>query len=67
MTFYSLIWQFRNPTDIRTLKLFLQSIQTLDLFQNIVADAGYSSEENYSFIIDELGKTPLIPHTIQKE
>ncbi|MGZ7246371.1 transposase, partial [Streptococcus pyogenes] len=59
---------FPNPTDTRTLKPFLQSIQTLDLFQNIVSDAGYGSEENYSFIIDELEKTPLIPYGMyQKE
>lgn len=59
---------FPNPTDTRTLKPFLQSIQTLDLFQYIVADAGYGSEENYSFIIDELEKTPLIPYSMyQKE
>lgn len=59
---------FPNPTDTRTLKPFLQSIQTLDLFQNIVADAGYGSEENYSFVMDELEKTPLIPYAVyQKE
>ncbi len=59
---------FPNPTDTRTLKPFLESIQTLNLFQNIVADAGYGSEENYSFIIDELEKTPLIPYGMyQKE
>lgn len=45
---------FPNPTDTRTLKPFLQSIQSLDLFNYIVADAGYGSEENYRFIIDEL-------------
>lgn len=59
---------FPNPTDTRTFKPFLQSIQTLDLFQNIVADAGYGSEENYRFIMDELEKTPLIPYGMyQKE
>lgn len=59
---------FPNPTDTRTLKPFLQSMQTLELFQNIVADAGYGSEANYSFIIDELEKNPLIPYnTYQKE
>ena len=59
---------YPNPTDTRTLKPFLQSVQTLDLFQHIVADAGYGSEENYSFIIDDLEKTPLIPYgTYQKE
>ena len=30
--------------------------QTLDLFQHIVADAGYGSEENYVFIMDDLEK-----------
>ncbi|MEX2785728.1 IS1182 family transposase, partial [Streptococcus sp. H49] len=59
---------FPNPTDTRTLKPFLESIQTLDLFQHIVADAGYGSEENYVFIMDELEKTPLIPYGMyQKE
>lgn len=59
---------YPNPTDTRTPKPFLQSIQTLDLFQHIVADAGYGSEDNYSFIIDDLEKTPLIPYgTYQKE
>lgn len=53
---------------MKTLKPFLESIQTLELFQNIVADAGYGSEENYIFIIDELEKTPLIPYSrYQKE
>ena len=47
---------FPNPTDTRTLKPFLNSIQTLDLFQHIVADTGYRSEENYVFIMDELEK-----------
>ncbi|HFI0466934.1 TPA: IS1182 family transposase [Streptococcus suis] len=59
---------YPNPADTRTLKPFLQSIPTLELFQHIVADAGYGSEENYSFILDELEKTPLIPYgTYQKE
>ncbi|MEX2805689.1 transposase, partial [Streptococcus sp. H31] len=59
---------FPNPTDTRTLKPFLESIPTLDLFQHIVADAGYGSEENYVFIMDELEKTPLIPYGMyQKE
>ena len=49
-------------------KQILQAIQTLELFQHIVADAGYGSEENYSFIVDDLEKTPLIPYgTYQKE
>src|SRR5699024_9626993 len=35
---------FPNPNDTRTLIPFLESMQTLDLFQYIVADAGYGSE-----------------------
>ena len=53
---------FPNPTDTRTLLPFLESIQTLDLFKYIVADAGYGSEENYETIIDEFEKMPLIPY-----
>lgn len=59
---------YSNPTDTRTLKTFLQSIQTLELFQHIIADAGYGSEENGSVIIDHMEKTPLIScGTYQKE
>ena len=53
---------FSNPTDTRTLIPFLESIQTLDLFKYIVADAGYGSEENYMNIMDEFEKVPLIPY-----
>lgn len=53
---------FPNPTDTRTLIPFLESIETLDLFKYIVADAGYGSEENYGAVIDEFEKTPLIPY-----
>lgn len=53
---------FSNPTDTRTLLPFLSSLPTLDLFQYIVADAGYGSEENYQGIIDDLEKIPLIPY-----
>lgn len=53
---------FPNPTDTRTLIPFLKSIQTLDRFQYIVADAGYGSEENYMAIVDDFEKVPLIPY-----
>jgi len=53
---------FPNPTDTRTLIPFLESIQTLDFFKYIVADAGYGSEENYEAIIDEFDKVPMIPY-----
>lgn len=55
---------FPNPTDTRTLIPFLESIQTLDLFQTIVADSGYGSEQNYEAIIDDFEKEPLIPYTM---
>lgn len=53
---------FSNPTDTRTLIPFLRSIQTLDLFKHIVADAGYGSEENYEAVVDAFNKVPLIPY-----
>ncbi|EHO53821.1 hypothetical protein HMPREF9104_00396, partial [Lentilactobacillus kisonensis F0435] len=30
----------------------------------IVADAGYGSEPNYQFVLEKLGKIPLIPYTM---
>ncbi|APZ48269.1 IS1182 family transposase [Jeotgalibaca sp. PTS2502] len=53
---------FSNPTDTRTFIPFLESIQTLDLFTYIAADAGYGSEENYEAVLDTFGKVPLIPY-----
>ena len=35
---------FPNPTDMRTLKPFLESFKLLENFSTIVADAGYGSE-----------------------
>lgn len=55
---------FPNPTDTRTLIPFLESIQTLDLFQTIVADSGYGREQNYEAIIDDFEKESLIPYTM---
>lgn len=53
---------FSNPTDTRTLLPFLSSLPLSDLFQYVVADAGYGSEENYQAIIDNFEKIPLIPY-----
>ena len=59
---------FSNPTDTRTFIPFLESIQTLDLFKYIAADAGYGSEENYEAVMDTFQKVPLIPYGMyQKE
>lgn len=53
---------FPNPTDTRTLIPFLKATAVLNDFSYVVADAGYGSESNYSTIIDDLEKTPLIPY-----
>lgn len=43
---------FPNPTDTTTLIPFLERIQTGcgHKYQNIIADAGYASEENYTYL-----------------
>ena len=58
---------FPNPTDTRTLRPFLDSISTLDLFSTIAADAGYGSEENYQYVIDTLEKTALISYNLYRK
>ncbi|WHS05091.1 IS1182 family transposase (plasmid) [Ligilactobacillus salivarius] len=59
---------FANPTDTRTLVPFLNQFHSTDFFNYIVADAGYGSEYNYTSIIDQFEKEPLIPYnTILKE
>lgn len=55
---------FLNPSDSRTLRPFLESIPTLDLFSSIVADAGYGSEENYAYVGDELEKEAVISYSM---
>lgn len=53
---------FPNPTDTKNLNPFLDSFleRHNGLVEYIVADAGYGSEENYTYINDILHKTPLI-------
>ena len=55
---------FPNPTDIKNLQTFLDSFleQHNELPEYIVADTGYGSEENYTYINDVLHKTPLITY-----
>lgn len=49
----------QRPTDQRTLIPFMHDI---DLhFRNVVADAGYGSEQNYDFVVNNYQATPLIP------
>ena len=51
---------FPNPTDVRTLIPFLSVLESRDLkFKNIVADAGYESEENYEYLFNN-NYTPYI-------
>ncbi|APR27987.1 IS1182 family transposase [Pediococcus acidilactici] len=54
---------FSNPTDTQTLVPFLTQLHCLNSFDQIVADAGYGSEYNYTTIIDQLEKQPIIPYT----
>lgn len=59
---------FANPTDTWTLVPFLNQFHSTDFFNYIVADAGYGSEYNYTSIIDQFEKEPLIPYnTFLKE
>ncbi|MGM8216220.1 IS1182 family transposase [Bacillaceae bacterium W0354] len=55
---------FPNPTDTRTLIPFLNCIEDnfFELPNYIVADAGYGSEANYSDIIENRERTPLITY-----
>ena len=58
---------FANPTDVRTLLPFLGSLENRKLkFKNIIADAGYESEENYEYLFNN-NYTPYInPQNIVK-
>ena len=59
---------FSNPTDTRTLVPFLNQFHALNFFDHIVADAGYGSEYNYTMLLDQFEKQPIIPYTTyQKE
>lgn len=57
---------YSNPGDTRTLEPFLKSIEELygDIPEYIVADAGYGSERNYTMILDDFEKTPLITYSM---
>lgn len=54
---------YPNPTDTRTLVPFLEQFHSTDFFDNIVADAGYGSEYNYTMIFDKFEKEPIIPYS----
>lgn len=63
---YVLAYQvFPNPTDTKTLIPFLQTMKkSFELPSYIVADAGYGSEENYQYILDEEERVPLITYNM---
>ena len=52
---------YPNPTDTRTLVPFLNQFHALNFFDHIVADAGYGSEYNYTMLLDQFEKQPIIP------
>lgn len=58
---------FPNPTDFKTFEPFLAQMKSrniLDKVQNIVADAGYGSEYNYSLLEEKYeDKDYFIPYT----
>ena len=62
---------FPNPTDFRTLEPFLEQMKSrgiLDKFQNIVADAGYGSEYNYSLLEENYSdKNYQIPYSLYEK
>lgn len=58
---------YSNPTDTRTLIPFLMSNEVFKEFACIVADAGYGSESNYQYIIEEMDKVPLIPYSMYRK
>lgn len=62
---YALAYEvFPNPGDTRTLIPFLTQIENnfFSLPQYIVADAGYGSEQNYDYILNQSKRIPLITY-----
>ncbi len=57
---------FSNPTDTRTLIPFLNEIEQyyFELPKNIVADAGYGSEQNYDDILSNRKREALITYNM---
>lgn len=59
---------YPNPTDFKTLEPFLKQMTILDKFDQIVADAGYGSEYNYSLLEDKYSnKKYYIPYTMYEK
>ena len=64
ITWLSVSW---HPNDTRTLKPFLQKMETELSFryETIVADAGYESEENYSYLEDHGQRAMIKPNNYE--
>lgn len=59
---------FPNPTDVRTLIPFLSVLESKNLkFKNIVADAGYESEENYEYLFNNNYTSYIKPQNYEKQ
>lgn len=60
---------YPNPTDTKTLIPFLDKIESdyFELPKNIVADAGYGSEQNYDDILTKRKKIPLITYGMYRK
>ena len=60
---------FPNPTDTKTLKPFLDKIETeyFKVPKYIVADAGYGSEENYTDILEGRKREALITYGMYRK
>lgn len=59
---------FANPTDVTTLIPFLKRIKkhTNRIFENIIADAGYESEENYTYLEEEHQRAYIKPSNYEQ-
>ena len=60
---------FPNPTDTKTLKPFLDNIESkyFKIPKYIVADAGYGSEENYTDILEGRNREALITYGMYRK
>lgn len=60
---------FQNRNDVGTLKPFLECWKKLhpeSSFQNIIADSGYESEENYDYLASEMKNIFIKPLTYEQ-
>lgn len=59
---------FPNPTDVKTLLPFLRNLENRKLkFKNIIADAGYESEENYEHLFNNNYIAYIKPQNYEKQ